>query len=185
MLRTILFCLVVLFSMYLADIELDLNDDFDSMSDQDRYRLCWDTETIRQDTRRWFYRHTGEVSPEKLTFIHQTFCLWRLWFNFNTLISGPSCAEWPDSSGVLLPAPARTAPRSAPPPVASSFGGRSTSPALPWPLPPALRDSCSVLTISLYFVFFKGRHSWVSIDFFPQTYFYSISNIKYEYITYK
>lgn len=36
MLRPILFFLVVLFSMYLADIEVDVSDDLESMSEQDR-----------------------------------------------------------------------------------------------------------------------------------------------------
>ena len=36
MLRAILFCLVVIFSMYLADIEVDVSSDIDSMDDQDR-----------------------------------------------------------------------------------------------------------------------------------------------------
>ena len=36
MLRAVLFCLVVIFSMYLADIQVDVNEDFNSMSDLDR-----------------------------------------------------------------------------------------------------------------------------------------------------
>jgi len=47
MLRPVLVCLVVIFSMYLADIEVDVNDDFDSMSDQDRTIVCGVTGQLR------------------------------------------------------------------------------------------------------------------------------------------
>merc|ERR1711974_166444 len=46
MLRPILFFLVV-FSMYLADIEVDVSDDLESMSEQDRTIVCGFTGQLR------------------------------------------------------------------------------------------------------------------------------------------
>merc|ERR1739845_267771 len=42
MLRLVLVCLVAIFSVYLAvaDIEVDVNDDFNSMNEQDRTIVC-------------------------------------------------------------------------------------------------------------------------------------------------
>merc|ERR1711988_925073 len=84
MLRPILFFLVVLFSMYLADIEVDVSDDFDSMDEQDRTIVCGITGQL-------------DVRP---------------------------------------PATGRTARQSVLRPAASSYGGRSISPAQLWPPPP-------------------------------------------------
>ena len=39
MLRAFLFCLVVVFSMYLADLEVEVDSDIDSMNEQDRWTL--------------------------------------------------------------------------------------------------------------------------------------------------
>merc|ERR1711997_1430696 len=47
MLRLVLVCLVVIFSMYLADIEVDVNEDFNSMSEQDRTIVCGFTGQLR------------------------------------------------------------------------------------------------------------------------------------------
>jgi len=47
MLRAFLFCLVVVFSMYLADLEVEVDSDIDSMNEQDRTIVCGFTGQLR------------------------------------------------------------------------------------------------------------------------------------------